>query len=168
MKLRGYSLSCAVVAMLLAPAPGLAATKPPRVPGPPPLSPRFLQVRQHIKALFQNRNEAPPPPDPQTNPFRPAGAAAAITVASGTGLAPAPVVSSTDLMLLQQAVAGLRVTGTFERADQSYVVINARPYKKGDVVQTHVEGDAGYLRVREITRHTVTLTLNETEMTLKF
>ena len=119
-------------------------------------------------ALFQNRNDAPPPPDLRTNPFRPAGPMASATVASTPGTVPAPAASSTDLVLLQQAVVGLKVSGTLEKADQSYVVINDRPYKKGDVVQTRAEGDAGYLRVREITRHTVTLSLNETEMTLKF
>jgi hypothetical protein len=140
--------------------------------GPPPISPRFQQVRDRIDALFHNRNEPPPPPDARTNPFR----------APGSGL-PAPVISAepgtvpdasatstepgSDLALLQQAVALLKVGGTINRGDVQQLSINSKPYKEGDVVQVQVQGQTVYLRVKQITRYGVTLTLNASEITLK-
>ncbi|MSU66364.1 MAG: hypothetical protein EXS38_09750 [Opitutus sp.] len=41
-----------------------------KAPTSPPLSPRFKQVRDRIDALFQRRNDTPPPPDARMNPFR--------------------------------------------------------------------------------------------------
>jgi hypothetical protein len=141
-----------------------AATAPaPKPPAPPPLSPRFIQVRERINALFQHRNESPPPPDLRANPFRPAGA----PVAPGDGARPTAVASN-DLSLLQQAIATLKVGGTGERDDQPFVVVNNRTYKKNDVIPARAEGEMVYLRVGEITRHSLTVSLNETELTLKF
>ena len=147
---------------------------PPMAKGPvapPPLSPRFLQVRSRIEALFAARNDPPPPPDPRTNPFRPPGAVIASVVAAD-GIV-VPVAVNRDLTLLQQAVATLKVRGVVERANRLLLSINSGPgkegtYKEGDVINVALGTDSAPLRVRQITRNSVTLTLNDAEMTLKF
>lgn len=160
-----------------APADAPAKTPPPasKAMSTPPLSPRFRQVRERIDALFRHRNETPPPPDPRLNPFRPAGAvpAAATTASGGRDSAAAgdqlPAPPSSDLALLQQAVATLKVSGVVEIPGRgAHLVINAKPYKVGEVIQTKVQGESVFLRVRNISRNSVTLGLNVAEMTLKF
>ncbi len=144
-----------------------------KAPINPALSPRFLQVRERVDALFRYRNGMSPPPDPRLNPFRPPGSAPAAAPAPASkpdplagGSIPAPL--SSDLELLQQAVATLKVSGVLEIAGRSHLVINTKPYKIGEVVQTKVKGESVFLRVRNISRNSVTLGLNSTEMTLKF
>jgi hypothetical protein len=78
------------------------------------------------------------------------------------------VASATDLARLQEAVATLKVSGTFEKDGRLYLVINAKPYKDNDVIQTQVQGEPVYMRVRQVSRRSVTVVLNEAEMTLKF
>jgi hypothetical protein len=159
---RPAQLFLAIAATLFAAGLALAATPPAqKPPAPPPLSPRFIQVRERINTLFQHRNEVPPPPDLRANPFRPAGAA---VVPGPAG----PTLPSNDLALLQQAIATLKVNGTMEQMNQSYVMVNQRPYKKGDIIPARAEGEMVYLRVGDITRNTLTLTLNNAELTLKF
>ena len=160
------SVESAVPAVPVVPA----AKTPPKASVPNPFAPRFKQVRDRIDVLFQHRNEPPPPPDARSNPFRTPGATPLPAPSAGpkggeTALAPD---MATDLSLLQQSVATLRVSGVFEIAGRSHLVINARPYKEGDVIQTQVLGEAVYLRVREISKRSVTLELNEAQMTLKF
>jgi len=162
------------------PNPAPAAPANPAAPAssaspaaPVPLSPRFKQVRERISALYQNRNETPPPPDPRYNPFRPPGVAiqaAPVLPASAEPAAGEPVLvaSATDLARLQEAVATLKVSGTFEKDGRLYLVINAKPYKDNDVIQTQVQGEPVYMRVRQVSRRSVTVVLNEAEMTLKF
>lgn len=146
-----------------------AADKPaPPKPGAPTLpAARFKQVRDRANALFAVRNQSPAAPVPAENPLRSAGDAAARPRGTQPGVAPAEL-SPTELDLLQQAVATLRVSGTFEKDGESYFVINSKPYRVGDVVQTIVDGEAAYLRVREITRNGVTLAMGESEVTLKY
>lgn len=155
--------------------PGAAADSPeaagkagaPGAKGTAPVNPRFKQVREEIEALFQHRNQPPAPPDPRFNPFRPAGAAPAVVAAKpATGVTPAPL--SSDVALLQQAVATLKVGGYIEIAGRAHLVINTKPYRVGEVVQTKVQGESVFLRVRKISRNNVTLGLNAAELTLKF
>lgn len=129
-----------------------------------PMARRFAEVRQRIADLYQHRTETPAALDPRHDPFR-TRAAKAPAVGGG---ASAPVAPASELSLLQQAVATLKVSGVFEIGGRQHLVINARPYKVGDVVQTQVRGEPVYLRVREISRRSVTLALNEAEITLKF
>jgi len=145
--------------------------------GPGSMSPRFKQVQERIAALFQHRNEPPPPVEPRHNPFRPPGSAPpAAPASSDTPELPRPSAGSdysglspgASLALLQQGAATLKVSGIFEIGGRAHLVINARPYKEGDVVQTLVRGETVYLRVKEIAKRSVTLALNEAEMTLKF
>lgn len=136
---------------------------------PNPLAPRFQQVRERIGALFEHRNGLPAPRDAAHNPFRvPGVAGASATPDNPTAVVTAPPEPMTDLALLQQAAASLKVSGVFEIGGRSHLVINARPYKLGDVVQTLVQGEKVYLRVKEISKRSVTLTLNEAELTLSF
>jgi hypothetical protein len=157
----------------------LFATEAPPPAAPPaanaktlPLSPRFQQVRDRVDALFQLRNETPPQPDGRANPFRPSGAGVPATAPAAPG-EPAPValpaeLPAGDMALLQQAVASLKITGVVALRAESHVQINAKLYKKSDVVQTTVQGQVVYIRVRDITGRTATLALNDAEMTLKF
>ena len=154
-----------------------AAAKSPKQSVANPLAPRFKQVRERIDALFEHRVDAPPPVDPRANPFRTPGAAAPATALANNptptpggaeGTPTPPATAPTNLAILQQAVATLKVSGVFEIGGKSHLVINARPYKEGDVVQTLVQGETIYLRVREISKRSVTLVLNDAEMTLRF
>ncbi len=146
---------------------------PPKSSVAQPLAPRFQQVRERIAALYQHRNEPPPPLDPRYNPFRLPGSAPLVPApnAGDPGaeefITPAPGPGA-SLALLQQGAATLKVSGIFEIGGQSHLVINARPYKEGDVVQTLVQGETVYLRLKEIAKRSVTLSLNDAEMTLKY
>jgi len=146
---------------------GEAPATAPRTSTSQPLAPRFKQVRDRIADLYQHRNETPPAPDPKLNPFRTPGSAVVLVGDELVRDMRVPPPAST-LAVLQQAAATLKVSGTFEIGGTSYLVINARPYKSGDIVQTQVGGESVYLRVREISRRSVTLALNDAEMTLKF
>lgn len=176
-------LGLAVVSVLAGEPPAPAASVPATVPADakasaatpagkvPPLSPRFRQIRDRIDALFQHRNAALPPLDPRLDPFRPPGAVPEIpavkTADSNTAAAPV-VAPSSDVKLLQESMATLKVSGVFEIGGKQHLVINSRPYKEGDVIQTQVRGVAVYLRVRQISRNSLVLVLNQAEMTLKF
>ena len=146
--------------------------KPPTAPVVPPLSPRFQQVRDRIDALLRHRNGSPEPIDPRTNPFRPAGAAPVVTAAAidrgADRLPPAPVVSPSDLTLLQQAAAVLKVAGTIQINGLSHLVINQVPYKEGDVINTRVKGQPVFLRVKNISRYSYTLSLNAAELSIRY
>lgn len=159
------------------PAKSEKAAKGARQSAPNPLAPRFAQIRERIDALFHYRNDPPPPPDPRFNPFRLAGTAPPAPVAATPPVRPggtpepkpaANLGASNSLGILQQAVATLKVSGVFEIGGRSHLVINSRTYKEGDVLQTQVLGEAVYLRVREIGKRSVSLVLNDAEMTLKF
>lgn len=175
MKRAGLLLFLLLAATGPLPAAEPAATAAAKLPPVPPLSPRFKQVRERIDALFSNRNETPAPPDARANPFRSPGAvieARPVTApeptSSTTPNEPLPVASATDLARLQAAVATLKVSGTFEKDGRLFLVINAKPYKDNDVLQTQIQGEPVYMRVRQVSRHSVTVVLNEAEMTLKF
>lgn len=150
--------------------PPLSKTPPP----PVPLSPRFQQIRDRIGALFNTRNAPPPPPDPLANPFRAPGAGPAVLLPAADGTMPEPVVVNDDLARLQQAVATLRVRGTVQRGRLLQLVITSAPgkegtYKEGDIINVVLPpGDPVHVRVRQISAHSVTLTVNEAEMVLRF
>lgn len=131
-----------------------------------PVPPRFKQVRDRIDALFRHRNEPPPPLGPETNPFRLPGST--LPASTPRGESAAAETRGPELITLQQAAATLRISGTFELNGQAHLVINARPYKAGDVIPAPVGGETVYLRVRDISRRSVTLALNEAELTLSF
>ena len=134
-----------------------------------PQSPRFNQVRARIDALYQHRNEPPPPPNPRANPFRTPGAPLpAVTTEPAKGEPLPPPEPASDLAILEKGASTLKISGIFEIAGKSHLVINARPYKEGDAVPAQVNGETVYLRVRTIARRSVTLALNSAEMTLKF
>lgn len=138
-----------------------------------PLAARFKLVRERIDALYRHRNEAPPPPDAATNPFRLPGTVPVL--ASGDGRTPtaaeslaAGLAPTSNLALLQQGAETLKISGIFEISGQLLLVINARPYRQGDLVQTVVQGEKVPLRIREIARRSVILEYKDAELTLKF
>lgn len=136
-----------------------------------PLGPRFAQIRARIDALFAHRGEAVAAPDPRTNPFRPPGTLVAAKAEGGAPPQPNPpavVAPASDLALLQQSAATLKVSGIFEIGGTSHLVINGRPYKAGDVVPAQVNGETVYVRVRTIAKPNVTLALKDAEMTINF
>ena len=158
---------------LVAPLFGAAAKETANAPAkgpaaPPPLSPRFKQVRDRIYVIFHNRNETPPPPDPKANPVRLPGAPEVAVLKSGGGDGPPIEAASSDLARLQQGVATLKVSGTFEKDGKLYLVINGKPYKDNEIIQTQVQGEPVYLRVRQISRKGATVVLNDAEMAFKF
>jgi hypothetical protein len=169
-------LLLAVAAATAAPAATAAepASADPAVANAPktialPLAPRFKTVRERIDALFAHRRETPPPPDPKHNPFRLPGALVGNPAVAAAARDSSPEASpDTDAALLRQAAATLKISGTFEVGGRSHLVINGRPYKQGDVIQTQLRGDPVYLRVRTIADRTVTLGLNTAELALKF
>ncbi len=152
----------------------------------PPLSPRFQQVRDRIEALLGHRSETPPKFDSRKSPFRPAsgGPAALASTATTGGASPlspttsngpveAPASSANpaatgDLQLLQLATANLKVAGTIQINNVAHLVINQVPYKEGDVIIARAKGNAIYLRVKNISRYSYTLSLNETELSVKY
>ena len=139
-----------------------------------PLTPRFQQIRDRVDVLFHDRIETPPAPDPRFNPFRAPGTmsipiAEASTIREG---AP-PATTTTDLLILQQAVAMLKVHGTVERGGHFQLVINYGPnkdgtYKEGDVLTLIVQDQPVHLRVRQVTRYSVMFSLRDAEFALKF
>jgi hypothetical protein len=140
-------------------------------PKTPALSPRFQEVRDRINALFQYRDSGLPPLEPGFNPFR----SPAAPVVAPVGIEPAPegtpqpaAAAASDLALLQASVAALKVSGIVEIGGKQHFVINSRPFKEGDVIQTHAQGVPVYLRVREIKQGRMVLALNEAETTLKW
>lgn len=172
------------IALLLVPAvaaalPAAAASaSPPAAPATAPapkqsvanpLAPRFKQVRERIDALFLHRNAPLAPLDPKHNPFRLPGTRPVAPVPEGVVAEDAaPALPADNLAQLQQATATLKVSGVFEKGGRAHLVINARPYQQGDVVQTLVQGEKVYLRVKDISKRSVTLALHDAELTLKF
>ena len=141
---------------------------------PPPLSPRFQQVRDRIAALLGHRNDAPPVADPRKNPFRPAGAAPAEPVkgrppgAPAVNAAPKPVTSGTDYQMLQAAATTLKVSGTIQINGLGHLIINQVPYKEGDILKARVNGNPVFVRVKHISRYSYTLSLNNAELSVKY
>jgi len=135
-------------------------------PKPPPLSPRFKQVRERMATLFSVRTETPPAVDATKNPFRVAGAPPPVVINKEGKPEPAPV--ATDRVLLQQGVAQLKISGFVEREGHVHLTINQALYKEGDVIKVTVKTQTLYLRLSKVTRNSVTLTLNEAEQSLKF
>ena len=159
-----------------APAPAPAAAKPADAET---YEARFKEVKQWIAELELARSQPPAPLDPRHNPFRTPGSIVMAArpgadsdggarVPTGAGLAPAESTPGTNLSVLQQGAATLRVSGIVEINGSAHLVINKRPYKQGALVPTQVQGETVYLRVKEIARRSVTLSLEDAEMTLKF
>jgi hypothetical protein len=167
------ALASARIVAADAPAPAAPATAANAgAPKPPPLSPRFQQVRNRIDDLFKHRVATPAPVDPKHDPFRAPGPFVEAPVIGGeprgagsTRSAPAEP-QGTDLTVLQQAVATLKVGGRFVSSGKEHRMVNARLYKEGDVIPTQLQNQTIYLRVKTLTQKSLTLQLNESEMTL--
>lgn len=147
-----------------------SASPAPKIGPPNPQAARFRQVRERIDALFRHRNEVPPPFDARANPFRGVGAVASTAAAGRGGMAeaPAPVPSNPDLALLQQCAAAIKVAGNVEINGRQHLIINQAPYKEGDVIIVRVKSRPVYLRLKEISRLTFTLTLNDSEFVVRY
>jgi hypothetical protein len=165
-----------VLLLSVAAAVSLSGAEPaavPKTPSAATLSPRFKQVRDRIDALFGYRNAPPPPPEARLNPFRVPGTMSGAQLGSMPGdsaliTTVVPNVPSSDLTRLQESVATLKVSGTFEKEGLVYLVINQKPYKDNEVIPAQVRGETIYLRIRQVSRRGVTVVLNEAELTLKF
>lgn len=160
---------------LFEPPPAKAKVAAPANPaaklGPPnPQAARFRQVRERVDALFRHRNEVPPPFDAHSNPFRGVGAIAptAATGRSGAAEVPPPAPTNPDLALLQQSAATIKVAGNVEINGRQHLIINQAPYKEGDVIIVRVKGRPVYLRLKEISRLTFTLSLNDSEFVVRY
>jgi hypothetical protein len=124
-------------------------------PAPPP---RFVRTDAHIGALFRQRDQPPPPPSERDNPFR---------IGGDTPAAQQPSGASAGTLLLQ-ATSALKVGGLVQFDGRRHVVINEETYQEGNILTVRVQGQPVYLRIREITAHSVVLSLGETEATLHF
>ncbi|MBI5770500.1 MAG: hypothetical protein HZA93_22170 [Verrucomicrobia bacterium] len=159
-----------------------AAAKPPPAL---PLSPRFLVVRERINLLYGNRDAPPPPIDARHNPFRSQPIAVAPTPAPGSGGAPvapgapaappgtpptepAPPPVNPGIALVKQAAALLRVTGFVERDGRTLLNINQALYREGETVKVAVKGQTVLLRIKKLSRTSLTVTLGEAEHTINF
>ncbi len=134
----------------------------------PALGPRFKQTRERIADLFQNRNGTYPVPDPRQNPFRTGTDPVGESTPTATAVPAAALSPDSDAAILRQGIATIKVGGWLVNRGVPYVTINQRSYKEGDVILVRVQAKAVYLRVKGITQNTVTLTLNEAELTLRF
>ena len=146
----------------------------PMLPAAAPVSaPQWKLTRTRIEALFRLRNAPLPAPDPRSNPFRLASdqPAAADTESVAPGGEPTPPDAtplSPDEALLKQAVATLKLNGAVQIGDRMLAIINQATYKEGDILGVRLQGKPVDLDVRHISSHSVTIGLNEAELTLQF
>ncbi|MCX6953175.1 MAG: hypothetical protein NTV51_13565, partial [Verrucomicrobia bacterium] len=82
--------------------------------------------------------------------------------------APAPAASATDLQLLQQAAATLKVGGRIGLGGVDHLPSNQTAYKEGDVINAKGRGQTVLIRVKNISRYSYTLSLNGTELSVKY
>lgn len=160
-------------------APDAAAAK---APSPVPLSPRFQQVRDRIKVLYGNRDNPPPPIDGRHNPFRSQPIAvtppptapgekpppANTTAPGATPAEPAPPPVSSNVALVKQAAALLKVTGFVERDGRTLLNINQALYREGETIKVAVKGQSVLLRIKKLSRTSLTVVLGEAEHTINF
>ncbi len=128
---------------------------------PPPVSPRFAQIRGRISDLYLFHHGPPREFDPATNPFRNAGI-------SLDPVAVVPATARTDAELLKQAAALVKVSGWTEYDGQTLLTINQTLCRDSDKIKVTVNGQTLSLRVSKFTRTNLTLTLNEAEITKRY
>jgi len=137
-------------------------------------APQWKLTRARIAALFRQRNAPLPAPDPGLNPFRIASdppAASAETESVAPGGEPTPPDATPlrpDEALLKQAVATLKLNGAVQIGDRMLAIINQATYKEGDILGVRLQGKPVDLNVRHVSSHSVTIGLNEAELTLQF
>lgn len=133
----------------------------------PSSNPRFVQSRTRIDALFHFRNTPQPAPDLKQNPFRLLndGSSPAAPGAPVTPIAPG-IAPDSDEGMLQMGASTLKISGLVVREGSAQIGINGGLYKEGDVIPARVRGTLVYLRIRHITADSITLSLNEAELTL--
>jgi len=154
----------------------LSVLAAPTLPGAAPVgAPEWKLTRARIEALFRLRNAPRPAPDPRLNPFRlasdPPPAASAETESVGPGGEPTPsdaMPLSPAEALLKQAVATLKLNGAVQIGDRMLAIINQATYKEGDILGVRLQGKPVDLNVRHVSSHSVTIGLNEAELTLQF
>jgi hypothetical protein len=133
----------------------------------PSSNPRFIQSRTRIDALFHYRNAPLPPLDPHQNPFRVANDTGAAPTAGGPSAAVTPgVAPDSDEGMLHMGASTLKIGGLVVKEGSAQVGINGGLYKEGDVIPARVRGTLVYFRIRHITTDSVTISLNDAEMTL--
>ncbi len=133
----------------------------------PSSNPRFIQSRTRIDALFHYRNSPQPVPDPRQNPFRLANDTGASVTPGGATAAVAPgVAPDSDEGMLQLGASTLKLGGYVVKEGSAQIGINSGLYKEGDVIPARVRGALVYFRIRHITPDSVTISLNDAELTI--
>lgn len=129
---------------------------------PPAVAAERLQER--ITRLLGPRRQPAPLPADLPNPFATARQEALAALAEPTAT---PATSaSTEPSRLERLARSLRLGGTVQRDGQPHLIINGNIYAAGGLL-TLKEDDATHLvRVKEITRNAVTLTLENEEFSL--
>src|SRR5882724_3252187 len=154
-----------ILLLLLATAGLRVAAEPAQLD--PSSNPRFIQSRTRIDALFHFRNAPLPPPDLRQNPFRISGDTG-VSAGPGGPAAPAgqPAAPDSDDGMLALGAGTLKIGGQIVRDGSAQIGINGGLYKEGDVIPARVHGALVYFRIRHITPDSVTISLNEAELTL--
>ena len=122
------------------------------------------RLQERITRLLGPRRQPAPLPADLPNPFATARQEALSALAEPTTTPATPV--STEPSRLERLARTLRLGGTVQRDGQPHLIINGNVYAAGSLL-TLKENDATHLiRVKEITRTAVTLSLDHEEFSL--
>lgn len=154
------------VLVLLSALPAVAQV----MPAQPGSVAAFDKTRTQIKALLDHRTNPKPMLIGGYNPFL-AGAVTApveAPVRAPEKAEPEAAVPQTDAALLEELVAGIRISGTVERDKRLLIIVNQQPRRQGDsIIVTH-NGEMVNIQVKSIQPNNVVFGLREAEVSLKF
>ena len=126
------------------------------------------RTQDRITLLYLYHDRRPASPEARSNPFRAGSDAATPQLSAGPGETAPADRTARDTLLLNQAAATIRVTGVVNIAGRMHIAVNQSTYRTGSVIPVPLPGEVVFLRVGEITMKSVTLRLDEAELTLKF
>jgi len=139
-----------------------------RVGAVPQADAKLIEITQaRIAALYHYHDQKSPPPNADSNPFRPEDSAALIAEVLPGGNAGTVKPVKRDEALLRQAVNGIKITGVVNMGSQLQIVANQLIYKEGSVILVHLGNETVLVRVMKITPKVVTFRLGEAEMNVR-
>ncbi len=126
------------------------------------------RTQERIATLYHSHDQRPVAPEERSNPFRAGGDVAMPLQSTLPGENPAADASARDALLLRLASATIKVTGVVNIAGRMHIAVNQSTYREGAVIPVPLPHETVFLRVGAITSKSVTLRLEEAEVTLKF
>lgn len=123
---------------------------------------RFAETRARIAAMLGSRIDPKGLPEQLPNPFT-VGSGRAPTQDSRPGFV-ARV--DDDESILARVASILKVSGSMRIGDTPHVVINASPYKEGDLLKIEGTEPPEYVRVVRIEQRSFTLSYNSASITV--